>query len=145
MAAQVRRPPGGGHNRSAEQEHREILETVLRGPRRRSLAAVLALSLGLPGVLGAFASNGDCGLLQDPGGWVRAVVVAVDRVTANTLSRTQSWTRRSSFRESFIRLALERFACFGATPLKSASPARSRCATWPSRPCRHQPVRCPRG
>jgi plasmid stability protein len=30
------------HNRSAEQEHREILETVLRGPRRRSLAAVLA-------------------------------------------------------------------------------------------------------
>jgi len=30
------------HNRSAEQEHREILEVVLRGPRRRSLAAVLA-------------------------------------------------------------------------------------------------------
>jgi antitoxin FitA len=30
------------HNRSAEQEHREILETALRGPRRRSLAAVLA-------------------------------------------------------------------------------------------------------
>src|SRR6202034_2365706 len=30
------------HNRSAEQEHREILEAALRGPRRRSLAAVLA-------------------------------------------------------------------------------------------------------
>jgi plasmid stability protein len=30
------------HNRSAEQEHREILELALRGPRRRSLAAVLA-------------------------------------------------------------------------------------------------------
>ena len=28
------------HNRSAEQEHREILEAALRGPRRRSLAAV---------------------------------------------------------------------------------------------------------
>lgn len=30
------------HNRSAEQEHREILEAALRGPKRRSLAAVLA-------------------------------------------------------------------------------------------------------
>jgi plasmid stability protein len=30
------------HNRSAEQEHREILELALRGPRRRGLAAVLA-------------------------------------------------------------------------------------------------------
>ncbi|MGH8140698.1 MAG: FitA-like ribbon-helix-helix domain-containing protein [Steroidobacteraceae bacterium] len=30
------------HRRSAEQEHREILQTVLRGPRRRSLAEVLA-------------------------------------------------------------------------------------------------------
>jgi plasmid stability protein len=30
------------HSRSAEQEHREILEAALRGPRRRSLAAVLA-------------------------------------------------------------------------------------------------------
>jgi plasmid stability protein len=30
------------HNRSAEQEHREILETALRGPKRPSLAAVLA-------------------------------------------------------------------------------------------------------
>jgi plasmid stability protein len=30
------------HNRSAEQEHREILELALRGPRRRSLASVLA-------------------------------------------------------------------------------------------------------
>ena len=30
------------HGRSAEQEHREILEAALRGPRRRSLAAVLA-------------------------------------------------------------------------------------------------------
>ena len=30
------------HNRSAEQEHRKILEAALRGPRRRSLAAVLA-------------------------------------------------------------------------------------------------------
>ena len=30
------------HNRSAEQEHREILETALRRPRRRSLASVLA-------------------------------------------------------------------------------------------------------
>jgi antitoxin FitA len=30
------------HNRSAEQEHREILEAALRGPRRRTLAAVLA-------------------------------------------------------------------------------------------------------
>ena len=30
------------HNRSAEQEHREILQTVLRGPRRRPLAEVLA-------------------------------------------------------------------------------------------------------
>ena len=30
------------HNRSAEQEHRDILETVLRGPKRRTLAAVLA-------------------------------------------------------------------------------------------------------
>ncbi len=29
------------HNRSAEQEHREILQAALRGPRRRSLAAVL--------------------------------------------------------------------------------------------------------
>jgi antitoxin FitA len=30
------------HRRSAEQEHREILQAVLRGPRRRSLAEVLA-------------------------------------------------------------------------------------------------------
>ncbi|TLY77132.1 MAG: DNA-binding protein, partial [Gammaproteobacteria bacterium] len=30
------------HNRSAEQEHREILQAVLRGPRRRGLAEVLA-------------------------------------------------------------------------------------------------------
>ena len=30
------------HNRNVEQEHREILEAALRGPRRRSLAAVLA-------------------------------------------------------------------------------------------------------
>jgi antitoxin FitA len=30
------------HNRSAEQEHREILRTALRGPRRRHLAEVLA-------------------------------------------------------------------------------------------------------
>ncbi len=30
------------HNRSAEQEHREILQTALRGPRRRRLAEVLA-------------------------------------------------------------------------------------------------------
>jgi plasmid stability protein len=30
------------HNRSAEQEHREILEAALRGPRRRSFASVLA-------------------------------------------------------------------------------------------------------
>jgi plasmid stability protein len=30
------------HNRSAEQEHREILQAALRGPRRRSLAEVLA-------------------------------------------------------------------------------------------------------
>ena len=29
-------------NRSAEQEHREILHEALRGPRRRSLADVLA-------------------------------------------------------------------------------------------------------
>lgn len=29
-------------NHSAEQEHREILEAALRGPRRRSLADVLA-------------------------------------------------------------------------------------------------------
>ena len=29
------------HNRSAEQEHREILQAVLRGPRRRGLAEVL--------------------------------------------------------------------------------------------------------
>ena len=29
------------HNRSAEQEHREILQAVLRGPRRRRLAEVL--------------------------------------------------------------------------------------------------------
>jgi plasmid stability protein len=29
------------HNRSAEQEHREILQSALRGPRRRSLAEVL--------------------------------------------------------------------------------------------------------
>jgi len=29
------------HNRSAEQEHREILKSVLRRPRRRSLAEVL--------------------------------------------------------------------------------------------------------
>jgi antitoxin FitA len=30
------------NNRSAEQEHREILQAVLRGPRRRSLAEVLS-------------------------------------------------------------------------------------------------------
>jgi antitoxin FitA len=30
------------HNRSAEQEHREILQLVLQGPRRRALADVLA-------------------------------------------------------------------------------------------------------
>jgi len=30
------------HNRSAEQEHREILQAALHGPRRRSLADVLA-------------------------------------------------------------------------------------------------------
>lgn len=30
------------HNRSAEQEHREILRAALRGPRRRHLADVLA-------------------------------------------------------------------------------------------------------
>ena len=30
------------HNRSAEQEHREILRAALRGPRRRHLAEVLA-------------------------------------------------------------------------------------------------------
>lgn len=29
------------HNRSAEQEHREILQSVLRGPRRRGVAEVL--------------------------------------------------------------------------------------------------------
>lgn len=29
------------HNRSAEQEHREILQSALRRPRRRSLADVL--------------------------------------------------------------------------------------------------------
>lgn len=35
------------HNRSAEQEHREILRLALRGPRRRPLADVLA---GIPNV-----------------------------------------------------------------------------------------------
>jgi plasmid stability protein len=30
------------HNRSAEQEHREILQAALQGPRRRTLADVLA-------------------------------------------------------------------------------------------------------
>lgn len=30
------------HNRSAEQEHREILQTALRGPRRRPLGKVLS-------------------------------------------------------------------------------------------------------
>ena len=30
------------HNRSAEQEHREILQAALRGPRRSSLAEALA-------------------------------------------------------------------------------------------------------
>jgi antitoxin FitA len=30
------------HNRSTEQEHREILHAALRGPRRRALADVLA-------------------------------------------------------------------------------------------------------
>jgi antitoxin FitA len=30
------------HNRSAEQEHREILQAALQGPRRRALADVLA-------------------------------------------------------------------------------------------------------
>lgn len=30
------------NNRSAEQEHREILHAALRGPRRRSLATVLS-------------------------------------------------------------------------------------------------------
>jgi plasmid stability protein len=34
-------------NRSAEQEHREILKTALQGPRRRALADVLA---GMPNV-----------------------------------------------------------------------------------------------
>ena len=29
------------HQRSAEQEHREILEATLRGPKRRTLASVL--------------------------------------------------------------------------------------------------------
>jgi len=29
------------HQHSAEQEHRDILEAALRGPKRRSLAAVL--------------------------------------------------------------------------------------------------------
>lgn len=35
------------HNRSAEQEHREILQAALRGPRKRCLAEVL---LSLPSV-----------------------------------------------------------------------------------------------
>jgi plasmid stability protein len=30
------------HNRSAEQEHRNILQAALQGPRRRSLAQALA-------------------------------------------------------------------------------------------------------
>ena len=30
------------HNRSAEQEHREILRAALKGPRRKPLAEVLA-------------------------------------------------------------------------------------------------------
>jgi plasmid stability protein len=30
------------HNRSAEREHREILQAALQGPRRRALADVLA-------------------------------------------------------------------------------------------------------
>ena len=30
------------HNRSAEQEHREILQAALRGPHRRTVAEVLA-------------------------------------------------------------------------------------------------------
>ena len=30
------------HNHSAEQEHREILQAALRGPRRRTVAEVLA-------------------------------------------------------------------------------------------------------
>ena len=30
------------HNRSAEQEHREILKAALHGPKRRSLSDVLA-------------------------------------------------------------------------------------------------------
>ena len=30
------------HSRSAEQEHREILQSALQGPRRRALAEVLA-------------------------------------------------------------------------------------------------------
>jgi antitoxin FitA len=34
-------------NRSAEQEHREILKSALQGPRRRALADVLA---GMPNV-----------------------------------------------------------------------------------------------
>jgi plasmid stability protein len=34
-------------NRSAEQEHREILKAALRGPRRKALAEVLA---GMPNV-----------------------------------------------------------------------------------------------
>jgi plasmid stability protein len=29
------------HNRSAEQEHREILQAALRGPRRRTIAEAL--------------------------------------------------------------------------------------------------------
>jgi antitoxin FitA len=35
------------NNRSAEQDHREILQAALRGPRRRSLAEVLK---GMPNV-----------------------------------------------------------------------------------------------
>jgi len=35
------------HNRSAEQEHREILRAALDGPRRRPIAEVLA---GMPNV-----------------------------------------------------------------------------------------------
>jgi antitoxin FitA len=46
------------HGRSAEAEHREILKSVLAGPKRRSLAEVLS---GMPNVGedGDFARHGD--------------------------------------------------------------------------------------
>jgi plasmid stability protein len=46
------------HNRSAEQEHREILRAALRGPRRRALAEVLA---AMPNV----GRDDDFGRVQD--------------------------------------------------------------------------------